>query len=185
MAHLFDPEILHQIVRDVIGQPLPKIIEQITRELNDRYPGHIVQNGEWIFNNAGGAMGQMLILHASITEYVMIFGTPVGTEGHSGRFYAKDFFFILEGEQWAYAEGDLGKRVYKPGDLHVLAPGTAEGYRMPEGCYALEYARGNIPSMLPFGLADAVSSTLDFSAVARTFGAYTKAVLSNLARGKL
>ena len=185
MSHIFDPDVLHEIVRGVIGQPLSDMIPEIRAELTARYPGHILQGDDWIFNNAGGAMGQMLVLHASITEYVMIFGSPIGTEGHSGRFFAKDFFFILEGEQWAYAEGDLERRVYKPGDLHVLQPGTAEGYKMPESCFALEYARGIIPAMLPFGLADSASSTLDLSSVRRTFGVYTKGVLQNLARGKV
>ena len=185
MAYVFDPEVLHEMVREVIGQPMPEMVAQLREKLSERYPGHILQGSDWIFNNAGGAMGQMLVLHASITEYVMIFGSPIGTEGHSGRFYAKDFFFILEGEQWAYAEGDLERRVYRPGDLHVLAPGTAEGYRMPESCFALEYARGIIPAMLPFGIADSLSSTLDVSSVARTFGVYTRGVLSSLARGKI
>jgi C-8 sterol isomerase len=185
MAYVFDPDVLHGVVKGVIGQPLPDMIAALRRELGERYPGHILRNSDWIFNHAGGAMGQMLVLHASITEYVMIFGSSVGTEGHSGRFYAKDYFYILEGEQWAYAEGDLERRVYRPGDLHVLSPGTAEGYRMPDRCYALEYARGIIPAMLPFGRADAMSSTLDVSSVARTFGVYTKGVLSSLARGKI
>lgn len=185
MAHVFDPEVLHGVVRDVVGRPLPYMIEHIRSELSERYPGHILQDSDWIFNNAGGAMGQMLVLHASITEYVIIFGSSVGTEGHSGRFFAEDFFFILEGEQWAYAEGDLDKKVYRPGDLHVLPPGKAEGYRMPDRCYALEYARGIIPAMLPFGVADAMSSTLDVSAVGRTFAVYTKGVLSSFARGKI
>jgi C-8 sterol isomerase len=185
MGYLFDPDVLHGMVRDVVGQPLPDMIAQLRGRLSQRYPGAILDRTDWIFNNAGGAMGQMLVLHASITEYVMIFGSPIGTEGHSGRFYAEDFFFILEGEQWAYAEGDLEKRVYRPGDLHVLPPGKAEGYKMPDRCYALEYARGVIPAMLPFGIADAMSSTLDVSAVGRTFGIYTRSVLGNLARGKL
>ena len=185
MAHVFEPEVLHEIVRGVVGQPLPRMIGEIRRQLAERYPGHILEHDDWIFNNAGGAMGQMLVLHASITEYVMIFGSPIGTEGHSGRFFAKDFFFILEGEQWAYSEGDLERRVYRPGDLHVLEPGKGEGYKMPDACFALEYARGIIPAMLPFGLADAMSSTLDVSAVARTFRIYTKGVLGSLARGKL
>ncbi len=185
MAYIFDPDVLHSLVKDVVGQPLPDMIAQLRRELSERYPGHILENTDWIFNNAGGAMGQMLVLHASITEYIMIFGSSIGTEGHSGRFYASDYFYILEGEQWAYAEGDLERRVYRPGDLHVLPAGSVEGYRMPDRCYALEYARGIIPAMLPFGIADAMSSTLDVSSVARTFGVYTRAVVQNLVRGKI
>jgi len=185
MGHVFDPDVLHDVVKRVVGQPLPEMIEQIKSELSAEYPGYILDNDRWIFNNAGGAMGQMLVLHASITEYVIVFGSPIGTEGHSGRFMAEDFFFILEGEQWAYAEGDLTRHVYKPGDRHILPPGRAIGYKMPDRCYALEYARGIIPAMLPFGVADAFSSTLDMSALGRTFGIYTKAVVGNLARGKV
>src|SRR5579885_2059597 len=99
MAWIFEPQVLHEVVRGALGQPLPAMIEQIATGLEQRYPGHIVPKREWVFNNAGGAMGHFLLLHSSLTEYLIVFGTPIGTEGHTGRFLAEDHFFILEGEQ--------------------------------------------------------------------------------------
>ena len=52
-----------------------------------------------MFNKAGGVMGVMTLLHTSITEYIIIFGTDIGSEGFSGRFLANDYFILLEGEQ--------------------------------------------------------------------------------------
>src|SRR2546430_7675097 len=81
MGYVFEPGILQQVARDALSKNLPvqEVIASIATELAKRYPGHINTSPEWVFNNAGGAMGAMYILHASITEYVMIFGTPLGT----------------------------------------------------------------------------------------------------------
>jgi C-8 sterol isomerase len=102
---------------------------------------------EWVFNNAGGAMGAMYIIHASVTEYLIIFGTPLGTEGHSGIHTADDYFNILVGEQWAFAPGSLEKEVYPAGSVNLLRRGYGKQYKMHEGCWALEYARGTIFSV--------------------------------------
>ena len=49
---------------------------------------------------------------------------------------------ILQGEQWAFAAGDLTMERYPAGSVHHLPRGTVKQYKMHEGCWALEYARG-------------------------------------------
>jgi C-8 sterol isomerase len=187
VGYIFDPQVLHDTARGALaaGGSLRDKVAHIRQDLAARYPGHIRLEDEWVFNIAGGALGQMTILHASITEYVIVFGSPIGTEGYSGRFFADDYFVILEGEQWAYSAGDEGRLEFRPGDLHHLPRGEARGYRMPDRCYALEYARGLIPTMLPFGFADSFTSTVDPMPVMDTLRIYTRAVVGELLKGKI
>ena len=185
MSQIFDPEVLAEIARKGVGLPHDRMFGVVHAALRERYPKHIAPSMRWIFNNAGGAMGTMRVLHASLTEYLILFGSPVGTEGHSGRFLADDWFFILDGEQWAYTEGALEREVYRAGDVHHLPRGVAKGFRMPDRCFALEYARGAIPLMLPFGIADTLTSTMDFRTLAKTFRVYARGVTRELRQGKI
>lgn len=188
--YIFDPVVLQQIAQANIEKYAGKndtkgMMENIALDLEAKYPGHINLKEEWVFNNAGGAMGSMWVLHGSITEYVIIFGTPVGTEGHTGRFFADDYFIILEGEQWAYSAGQVRREVYKPGEMHLLARGNCQQYKIPEHAWALEYARGWVPTMLPFGFADTFFSTIDFPTLVKTVGIYARLIVSELLQGKI
>ncbi|KAK8110885.1 uncharacterized protein PG998_007342 [Apiospora kogelbergensis] len=146
--HIFETDHLHDLAKRGIaahGNDTRSIVRYITAELHAMHPDHVNLDEEYILNNAGGAMGAMYIIHASVTEYLIIFGTAVGTEGHTGRHTADDYFHILTGEQWAYTPGEFLPEVYPAGSMHHLKRGTVKQYKMPEACFALEYARGWIP----------------------------------------
>ncbi|GAP90535.1 putative C-8 sterol isomerase [Rosellinia necatrix] len=191
--YIFKMDELHDLAQRGIqahGNDTGAIVNYIVSELAEKHPHHINANShadadEWMFNNAGGAMGGMYLIHASITEYLIIFGTAVGTEGHTGRHTADDYFHILSGEQWAYTPGAYAPEVYPAGSVHHLHRGTVKQYKMPEGCFALEYARGWIPPMLFFGFADGLSSTLDIPTLWRTTYITGREMLGNLVLGKL
>lgn len=218
--YIFDTDHLHDLSKRAIeahGNDTRSVVSYIVGELHGKpaLANHVNLDEEWIFNNAGGAMGAMYIIHASeppslllsalpstcaqqqmtnkhetqptgVTEYLIIFGTPIGTEGHSGRHTADDYFHILFGTQLAYTPGSYEPEVYPQGSVHVLRRGDVQQYKMPDGgCFALEYARGWIPPMLFFGFADGLSSTLDFPTLWRTTWVTGRQMVANLALGKL
>ncbi|KAK7730050.1 C-8 sterol isomerase [Botryosphaeria dothidea] len=188
--YIFDPKDLHDLANRAInqhGNDTKAIVDYISTELSgcDHLTSYVNLEQEWVFNNAGGAMGAMYIIHASITEYLIIFGTTIGTEGHSGRHTADDYFNILTGTQLAYAPGEFEPQVYPPGSVNHLHRGEVIQYSMPSKCFALEYARGWIPPMLFFGYADTFSSTLDFPTLWATTRITGREMITNLLKWKL
>jgi C-8 sterol isomerase len=183
MSYIFEPEIIQACVREGLRPDLDDSLDAITVALGERYPG-LIDPGprRWIFSNAGGAMGQIHLLYASLTEYILFFGTPVGTEGHSGRYATEVWDAVIAGDMWAYYEGDREREVFRPGDMAHLAGGRAKGYRLPDAGWMIEYSRGPIPTMLPFALADTALSTLDLQSFVRTLAAYARHVLRSWGR---
>jgi len=41
--------------------------------------------GRWVGSNAGGILGKVRFLYFSPREYIVLFGSPTGTQGFSGR----------------------------------------------------------------------------------------------------
>ncbi|PCH35101.1 C-8 sterol isomerase [Wolfiporia cocos MD-104 SS10] len=192
--YVFTPESLHELAQAAIAAaPTPDdttaMVSYIVANLTATYPSSVIalntNSSEWVLSNAGGAMGAMYIIHASVTEYLIVFGTPLGTEGHTGLHTADDYFNILVGEQWAFAPPQLEMERYGPGSVHHLPRGHVKQYKMHEGCFALEYARGWIPLMLPFGLADVLTSTLDYWSLYHTVRVTAREMLRNLLIGKI
>lgn len=202
-THSFDHERLHAIVNDIkhththiftSNTSQPHDYESATRRLNEAvdlvhsslysaYPSHILPPGsrqQWTANLAGGFKTQMLVLHGSLSEYVMIWGSQTGTIGHSGRNWAEFHDFLLSGRGDWWAEGGLDVKTERPGD-YIFTPKFAGGIvRLHETTFMLEYCRGSIPVLLPFGLADSLVSSLDPVTVGHSLWIYGRMVLKEL-----
>jgi C-8 sterol isomerase len=170
--YVFDPDALHAVALAHLGLPLAAMFDGIVTALDARYPNTIHGEQRWLFNNAGGAMIQVKFLCASAREYVMLFGTPIDTEGHSGHHPAEFYDTVLDGEAWYYCEGQFTRDVYRAGDRIYVGRRQSAGMHIPDHVWMLEYARGALPLLLPFGQADGLLSTLDVRTVRRTLAVY-------------
>ena len=187
MSRLFTCEELHAIAREAaaLDLPRPERFARLIELLEARWPGRLAKRQRWVLNSANGALGTMTILYASLSEYLLIFGSPIGTEGHSGRYFSTVHDFMLEGEMWVYVEGEIEKTVFQPGDHATLRFHSAKGYRIHEDSWMLEYAHGAIPTMLPPGIWDNLFSNLDFKSLWLTFWDYGRLTVRELLRGKI
>lgn len=186
MAYLFDPQQLHDIVGRHLDLPREAQFQQIIDDLARAYPGHIETRQDWLFNLAGGCVGVMSILHASLSEYVLLFGTPIGAQGYSGRYLMDVYDFLLSGELAAYTEQNVFEpAITRPGELALLRRGQVKGFKLAEGSWMLEYGRGIIPASLPFALGDAIFSCFDLKTIAKTLWLYGKMVVKELCKGKI
>jgi C-8 sterol isomerase len=66
--YIFQPDQLHELslrALEAHGNDTTAVVKYIVDDLNKVSAKHINLDEEWVFNNAGGAMGAMYIIHAS------------------------------------------------------------------------------------------------------------------------
>ncbi|CAG5867267.1 unnamed protein product [Menidia menidia] len=177
--YVFNKEDIAKLAKQYAGQDHDQAFSKVVVELRKRYPGHILpdEDLQWVFVNAGGWMGSMCVLHASFTEFLILFGTAVDTGGHSGRYWAEISDTIISGTFRQWREGTTKSEIYYPGDTIVHGVGEATSVQWSAGTWMVEYGRGFIPSTLGFALADTLFSTQDFLTIFYTVRVYTKGLL--------
>ncbi|KAG2389012.1 hypothetical protein C9374_014412 [Naegleria lovaniensis] len=119
---------------------------------------------QWMFNMCGGALGHICVFHFSFTEYIILYGTPVGTSGYSGRYMMDVYDFIIQGHHETYTPGNIRGLYYKPGDMTFLPRFEACSYKSAPHTYMMEYGRGFPGVVLGacYPLMSALFTTLDF-----------------------
>ncbi len=183
MAAQIDPEVLHRVAREVLDTDLEngEMFALIREKLHQEYP-HLISPEErcWIGSRAGGVLGKMTFLHVSLSEYLIIFGCPVGTAGYSGRYNFMqiwDFFLCGETRTYDLESGQIAPMIGRAGDKGYLAKGQSLGVEIEAGSWMIEYGRGPNITAMPFALMDSLISSVELKSFFLTMSEYTKLIL--------
>jgi sigma non-opioid intracellular receptor len=180
MPYKIDPNVLHKVAKQVVGLPTEggELISRATELLADEYPDLIYRkSGCWVGSKAGGILGKVRFLYFSPREYVVLFGSPTGTQGFSGRYKHVDIHkFLLAGQIDSYdlESDELLPMTLHPGEHTCLEKGRARGLTIHPGSWHIEYGRGAVVTTLPFAMVDTLLVSLELESVRRSTVEFTK-----------
>ncbi len=181
-GYRIDPEVLAKVALEVVGLSLEngQLITRATELLAAEYPDLIDPTpGRWVGSRAGGILGKVRFLYFSPREYIVVFGSPTGTQGFSGRYKRVQIYkFLLAGQIDSYdlESDDLVGMTLLPGEHACLEKGHARGLTIHPGSWHIEYGRGAVATTLPFAMVDTLLVSLEFESVRRSTVEFTKLV---------
>jgi hypothetical protein len=189
VTYQFDPGRLQALVGKAISEPCDsdELIARTIGLLVDEYPGLIEPSaGKWVASKAGGVLGKVRFLYFSPREYLVIFGSPTGTQGFSGRYKHIDIHkLLLAGRIDSYdLESDSTSPLLPllPGERTCLHRGEARGLTIQPGSWHLEYGRGAVLSTLPFAMADTLLLSLEIASVRRSTAEFRRLLRARMRR---
>lgn len=189
MTYKIDPDVLHGVAKQIAGlQPAPgELTTRAVELLNDEYPDLIdPAPGRWVGSKAGGILGKVRFLYFSPREYIVIFGSPTGTQGFSGRYKHVDVHkFLIAGRIDSYdleSDDTAPLPPLLPGDRTCLERGHARGLTIHPGSCHIEYGRGAVVTTLPFAMVDTLLVSLEIESVRRSTVEFARLVGRRLRR---
>ncbi len=149
MPYKIDPDVLATVAKEVVGLPVAggELVTRATQLLAAEYPDLIDPTpGRWVGSKAGGILGKVRFLYFSPREYVVLFGSPTGTQGFSGRYkHVEIHKFLIAGQIDSYdlESDELTPMTLRPGEHTCLEKGPRArphdssrlvAYRVRQGC---------------------------------------------------
>jgi hypothetical protein len=162
--------------------------ELITRAielLGDEYPDLIdPKPGRWVGSKAGSILGKVRFLYFSPREYIVIFGSPTGTQGFSGRYkHVEIHKFLMAGQIDSYDMefDEMLPMTLRPGEHTCLENGHARGLTIHPGSWHIEYG-GAVVTTLPFAMVDTLLVSLELESVRCSTVEFTELVTRRFRR---
>ena len=132
----------------------------------------------------GGQQGrrnprQVRFLYFSPREYIVIFASPTGTQGFSGRYkHVQIHKFLMAGRIDSYdlESDDITAMTSLPGEHTCMEKGQARGLTIHPGSWHIEYGRGAVVTTLPFAMVDTLLVSLEFESVRRSAAEFGRLV---------
>src|SRR6476659_11305839 len=141
MRYKIEPDVLAAVAKEVVGSSLAgtELIARMTEALAAAYPDLVSPTpGRWVGSKAGGILGKVRFLYFSPREYVVLFGSPTGTQGFSGRYkHVEIHKFLIAGQIDSYdVESDeTMSTTLLPGEHTCLEKGRARGLTIHPGSW--------------------------------------------------
>ena len=173
---------LGKVAKQVAALPLDngELITRAIHSLADEYPDLIDPTpGRWVGSKAGGILGKVRFLYFSPREYIVIFGSPTGTQGFSGRYkHVQIHKFLMAGHIDSYdlESDETIPMTLLPGEHTCLEKGQARGLTIHPGSWHIEYGRGAVATTLPFAMVDTLLVSLELESVRRSTVEFTRLV---------
>ncbi len=162
--YVMDVATLEAVAAEVRGMEGPDgadraaLVAAAQDALHDAWPELIeaAPAGTWWFNSVGGSLASIQVLWCSPHEYVALWGSPVPTDGFSGRYDKLDVWDVMiTGRMASYAPGEHTATWYENGGTHptsFLSRGEGRHFSLQDGAYMIDYGRGWLPSAMRVGL---------------------------------
>jgi sigma non-opioid intracellular receptor len=188
MTYKIDPDVLAAIAKKVVGvhQAGGELITRATQLLAAEYPDLIDPTpGRWVGSRAGGILGKVRFLYFSPREYVVLFGSPSGTQGFSGRYKHVEIHKFLMAGQIDYYDlesDEMLPTTLHPGGRSRTEKGHARGLTIHPGSWHIEYGRGAVVTTLPFAMVDTLFVSLETESVRRSAVEFGKLVTRRFRR---